>query len=108
MPSLPPQSMVIGRREIRWAHLLEPQGSAPGHRRPLLIVQSERFTRSRLTIATVVALAGNVRLVDAPRNLLIPATASGLPRDSVANVTQVLTINRDLLADRYGRCGRPL
>ena len=49
---------------------------------------------------TVVALTGNVRLVDAPGNVLIPAHASGLPRDSVANVTQVLTINRDLLTGR--------
>ncbi len=92
--------MVIGRGEIWWADLPEPVGSAPGHRRPVLIVQSDTFNRSRLATVTVVALTGNVRLVDAPGNVLIPATASGLPRDSVANVTQVLTINRDLLTDR--------
>ena len=97
--------MVIGRGEIWWADLLEPAGSAPGHRRPVLVVQSDTFNRSRLATVTVVALTGNVRLVDAPGNVLIPAHASGLPRDSVANVTQVLTINRDLLTDQV--CGLP-
>ncbi len=92
--------MVIGRGEIWWADLPEPAGSAPGHRRPVLVVQSDTFNRSRLATVTVVALTGNVRLVDAPGNVLIPAQASGLPRDSVANVTHLLTINRDLLTDQ--------
>lgn len=92
--------MGIVRGEIWWADLPEPVGSAPGHRRPVLVVQSDTFNRSRLATVTVVALTSNVRLVDAPGNVLIPASASGLPRDSVANVTQVLTINRDLLTDQ--------
>lgn len=92
--------MVIGRGEVWWADLPEPVGSGPGYRRPVLIVQSDTFNRSRLGTVTVVALTGNVRLVDAPGNVLIPARVSGLPRDSVANVTQVLTINRELLVER--------
>lgn len=92
--------MDIGRGEIWWADLPEPQGSAPGYRRPVLIVQSDTVNRSRIATVTVVALTGNVRLVDAPGNVLIPAHASGLPRDSVANVTQVLTVNRDVLTER--------
>jgi mRNA interferase MazF len=76
--------MDIRRGEIWWADLPEPVGSGPGHRRPVLVVQSD----------------GNVRLLDAPGNVLIPAQSSGLPRDSVANVTQVLTVNRDLLTER--------
>jgi mRNA interferase MazF len=92
--------MDIRRGEIWWADLPEPVGSGPGHRRPVLVVQSDTFNRSRLATVTVVALTGNVRLLDAPGNVLIPAQSSGLPRDSVANVTQVLTVNRDLLTER--------
>lgn len=92
--------MDIGRGEIWWADLPEPQGSAPGYRRPVLIVQSDTVNRSRLATVTVVALTGNVRLLDAPGNVLIPAHASGLRRDSVVNVTQILTVNRDVLTER--------
>jgi mRNA interferase MazF len=93
---------MIARGEIWWAELPDPIGSAPGHRRPVLVVQSDTFNRSRLATVTVLALTGNIRLVDAPGNVLIPARASGLPRDSVANVTQLLTINRELLTQRVG------
>ena len=93
---------MIARDEIWWAELPDPIGSAPGHRRPVLVVQSDTFNRSRLATVTVLALTGNIRLVDAPGNVIIPARASGLPRDSVANVTQLLTINRELLTQRVG------
>jgi mRNA interferase MazF len=92
--------MLIGRGEIWWADLPEPIGSAPGYHRPVLVVQSDAFTRSRLATVTVVALTGNTRLVAAPGNVLIPASASGLPRDSVANVSQLLTIHREILTLR--------
>ena len=91
--------MVIGRGELWWADLPEPVGSAPGYRRPVLVVQSDTFNRSRVSTVTVVAVTGNVRLLDAPGNVLIPAHESGLPRDSVVNVSQVLTINRDALTE---------
>ncbi len=92
--------MVIGRGEVWWADLPEPVGSAPGYRRPVLVVQSDAFNRSRLATVTVVALTGNTRLVAAPGNVLIPAAASGLSRDSVANVTQLLTVNREMLTEK--------
>lgn len=95
----PGRPVVIGRGELWWADLPEPVGSAPGYRRPVLIVQNDTFNRSRIATVTVVALTSNVRLLDAPGNVLIPAQASGLPRDSVANVSQVLTVNRDLLTE---------
>jgi len=91
--------MAIGRGEIWWADLPEPMGSAPGYRRPVLVVQNDAFNRSRLATVTIVALTGNVRLVAAPGNVLIPAAASGLPRDSVANVSQVLTVDRETLTE---------
>ena len=86
--------MAIGRGEIWWADLPEPMGSAPGYRRPVLVVQNDAFNRSRLATVTIVALTGNVRLVAAPGNVLIPAAASGLPRDSVANASQIATVNK--------------
>jgi mRNA interferase MazF len=93
----------LRRGEIWWADLPDPDGSGPGYRRPVLIVQSDAFNRSRLATATVVALTANLRLVDAPGNVLVSARQSDLPRDSVANVTQVLTLDRARLTERVGR-----
>jgi len=93
----------LGRGDIWWADLPEPLGSAPGYRRPVLVVQSDTFNRSRLATVTVVALTANLRLVDAPGNVLIPSRESGLPRDSVANVSQVLTLDRARLTERVRR-----
>jgi mRNA interferase MazF len=95
--------MELARGDVWWADLPDPQGSEPGYRRPLLIVQNDLFNRSRLRTVLVVVLTGNLRLVDAPGNVLVPAKASGLPRDSVANVSQVITIDRNALTDRVGR-----
>jgi mRNA interferase MazF len=93
----------LGRGEVWWADLPEPAASAPGYRRPVVVVQSDAFNRSRLATVTVVALTGNLRLVDAPGNVLVAARASGLPRDSVANVSQVLTVDRGRLTGKVGR-----
>ena len=95
--------MVVERGQIWWADLGEPAGSQAGYRRPVLIVQSDAFNRSRLRTAVAVVLTSNLHLVDAPGNVLIPAKAAGLPRDSVANVSQVITIDRDFLTDPAGR-----
>ena len=95
--------MVIERGEIWWAELGEPQGSGPGFRRPVLIVQNDAFNRSRLRTVVAVVVTSNLRLVDAPGNVLLPAKASGLPKDSVANVSQVITLDRDFLSGRVGR-----
>ena len=91
------------RGEVWWAELPEPAGSEPGYRRPVLIVQSDAFNRSRLRTVIGVAITSNLRLVDAPGNVLLSARATGLPRDSVANVAQVLTVDRDVLTARAGR-----
>ena len=86
-----------------WADLGDPRGSAPGFRRPVLVVQSDAFNRSRLATVLAVVLTSNTRLLDAPGNVLVPAAASGLPRDSVANVTQLVTLDETYLRDRAGR-----
>lgn len=95
--------MQVSRGEVWWADLPDPVGSAPGYRRPVLIVQSEAFNRSRLATVVVVVLTANLRLLEAPANVLIPSPASGLARDSVANVSQILTVDRGILIERAGR-----
>ena len=91
------------RGEVWWADLGEPDGSEPGYRRPVVIVQSDAFNRSRLRTVIAVVLMTNVRLVEAPGNVLLPAKATGLPKDSVANVSQAITVDRDFLLERAGR-----
>ena len=99
---------MIQRGEIWWADLAEPQGSEPGFRRPLLIVQAEAFNRSRIATTIAVALTSNLALVDAPGNVLLPKRASGLPKDSIANVSQVVTVDRDVLTERTGKLSAEL
>ena len=92
--------MVIQRGEIWWADLDEPRGSAPGFRRPLIVVQADSFNQSRIQTVISVVLTSNLRLLDAPGNVLIPKSASGLSKDSVANVSQIVTLDRDALSER--------
>ena len=95
--------MVVERGELWWANLGSPDGSEPGYRGPILIVQADAFNRSRIQTVLAVILTTNVRLVDAPGNVLIPATVSGLPKDSVANVSQIITVDRDFLHERVSQ-----
>jgi len=99
--------VVVSQGEIWWADLLEPTGSGPGLRRPVVVVQGDALNRSRVATVIVVPLTTNLAWAEAPGNVLLPTRTSGLPRDSVANVSQVLTIDRDLLRDRIGKLPRP-
>ncbi len=83
------------RGELWWADLGVPVGSAPGYRRPVLVVSSDRFNSSRLATVVVAAVTSNLRLGDAPGNVVVDEPA--LARPSVVNVTQLLTIDRQLL-----------
>lgn len=78
----------------------EPRGSEPGLTRPVLIVQAESFNRSRIQTAIVAAITSNLRLADAPGNVLLPTDASHLPKASVVNVSQMLTLDRAYLIER--------
>ncbi len=93
------------RGSIWWAALPEPAGSMPGYRRPVLIIQADAYTRSRLGTVIGVVLTTNLRLEDAPGNVLLPATRTGLPRDSVANITQLITVDKSLLTEKAGELG---
>jgi mRNA interferase MazF len=90
---------VIARGSICWADLGLPRCSAPALRRPVLIVSDDRFNASRLRTVTVVVLTTNQRLAALPGNVTIPAELSGLPEESVANVTQIATVDRAALDD---------
>ncbi len=90
------------RGEIWWANLPEPLGSEPGYRRPVVIVQDDVFTQSRISTVIVVIVTANTRLAEAPGNVLLPREATGLPKDSVANVSQIFTIDKRFLVERVG------
>jgi mRNA interferase MazF len=92
----------LGQRQIWWADLPEPVGSAPGFRRPLAIVQSDAFNRSRLRTVVCVPLTTNLRRAESPGNVFLPADSTGLPYDSVANVSLIVTIDRALLSEVVG------
>jgi mRNA interferase MazF len=92
----------IQRGEVWWADLPEPRRSEPGYRRPVLIVQAESFNRSRIRTAIVAAISSNTGLADAPGNVLLPAHSAGLSRDSVVNVSQLLTLDRSYSTEHAG------
>ncbi|CAN5783896.1 type II toxin-antitoxin system toxin endoribonuclease MazF6 [soil metagenome] len=91
---------MIRRGEIWWASLPEPRGSEPGYRRPVVVLQADSFNRSRISTVMVAPLTGNTRLSAAPGNVLVRRGSSGLPRDSVVNVSQVLTVDKSFLMER--------
>ena len=90
------------RGEIWWAALPTPTGSGPGFDRPVLVIQDDVFNQSQIGTVIVVILTSNARLADAPGNVMLPSIATGLPKDSVANVSQVFTLDKSLLRDRVG------
>lgn len=90
------------RGEIWWASLPDPIGSEPGYRRPVLIIQDDTFNQSRISTIIVAIITSNTRLAESPGNVLLPSQATGLPKDSVANVSQILTVDKSFLVERVG------
>lgn len=80
-----------------------PSGSEPGFRRPVVVVQGDSFNRSAIRTVVAVPLTSNVRWADAPGNVRLTARATGLPRDSVANVSQIVTVDKSILTERVGK-----
>jgi len=93
---------VTGRGELWWADLGLPRGSAPALRRPVLVISADAYNRSSLRTVTVVVLTTTTQLAGLPGNVVVPADVSGLPQDSVVNVTQIATIDRAVLEERIG------
>lgn len=91
------------RGEIWWAALAAPKGSEPGYRRPVVVVQSDAFNRSRIQTVIVAVITSNLRLTEAPGNLSLSRSQSGLPKESVVNVSQLITLDRSVLTQRIKR-----
>lgn len=89
-----------------WADLGDPRGSKPGYRRPVLVVQGDAFNRSAVATVVVIPLTGRLRWADAPGNVRLSARSTGLPRDSVANVSQIIALDRAVLTERVGKLSR--
>lgn len=95
--------MVISQGEIWWAELPEPTGSGPGFRRPVVVVQGDPLNRSKIATVVCVPLTSNVHWADAPGNVRLSTRLTGLPKDSVANVSQIVTLDKTLLTERVGK-----
>lgn len=89
------------RGEIWWASLPEPSG--PGFRRPLLVISADSFNASRISTVIAVVITSNPRLADAPGNVRLPVRGTGLPKPSVANISQIVTVDKSFLTERVGK-----
>lgn len=98
----------LKRGEIWWADLAEPRGSEPGSRRPVLVVQDDLLTQSRLQTVMVAPLTSNLVRARAAGNVLVRTRDTGLTRDSVILVCQVMTIDKDFLAESTAKLSRRL
>lgn len=97
---------VVSQGDVWWADLPEPVGSGLGLRRPVVVVQGEGLNRSRIATTVCVPLTSNLRWAAAPGNVVLKSRLTGLPKDSVANVSQVVALDRGLLTKRTGRVPR--
>ena len=98
--------MVISQGEVWWADLPPPTGSGPGFRRPVVVVQGDALNRSRIATVVCVPLTSNLQWADAPGNALLPARATSLPKNSVANVSQIVALDKTVLTERVGKLAR--
>jgi mRNA interferase MazF len=88
------------RGEVWWADLADPVGSGPGYRRPVLVIQSKPFNESRIATVIVAVITSNLALGEAPGNVRLSKSESGLPKPSVVNVSQVITVDRSILSEK--------
>jgi mRNA interferase MazF len=95
--------LVIAQGDIWWADLGDPIGSEPGYRRPVLVVQDDSFNRSRIGTVVCVVLTSQTKWAEAPGNVLLSGRSTGLDRESVANVSQMVTLDRESLIERTGQ-----
>jgi mRNA interferase MazF len=95
--------MVIAQGDVCWADIPDPVGSGPGFRRPIVVVQGDALNRSRIGTVVCVPLTSNLKWAEAPGNVLLRARSTGLSKDSAANVSRIVALDRSLLAERVGR-----
>jgi len=97
---------VISQGDIWWADLPRPAGSGPGFRRPVVVIQGDAFNRSRISTVVCVPLTTNIRWANVPGNVLLASDVTSLPRDSVANASQVVSVDKGFLTERVGKLTR--
>jgi mRNA interferase MazF len=95
--------MVISQGEVWWADIPRPTGSEPGLRRPVVVVQGDALNRSRIGTVVCVPLTSNLKWADAPGNVLLASRSTSLPKDSVANVSQIVALDKSFLTERVGK-----
>jgi mRNA interferase MazF len=98
--------VTIAQGDVWWAELSEPVGPTPGFRRPVLVVQGDQLNRSRIATVICVPLTSNLAWADAPGNVLLSAKLTGLPKESVANVSQIVVVDKTQLEEHVGRLPR--
>ena len=98
--------MVIAQGDVWWADLPKPAGSGPGFRRPVVVVQGDALNHSRISTVVCVPLSTNLKWADAPGNVLLGSDLTGLAKDSVANVSQLITLDKALLTERVGKISK--
>jgi mRNA interferase MazF len=99
--------VTIAQGDVWWADLPAPSGSGPGFRRPVIVVQGDALNRSHIGTVVCVPLTSNLKWAAAPGNVLLSARVTGLPRESVANVSQLVTLDKTDLSERTGKLARP-
>jgi mRNA interferase MazF len=98
--------VVISQGDIWWADIPDPSGSGPGFRRPVVVIQGDSFNRSKIATVLCIPLTGNLKWAEAPGNVLLETRLTGLLKDSVANVSQVVALDKSLLTERVGKLSR--
>src|SRR5437773_25469 len=98
--------MVVTQGDVIWADLPDPAGSESGFRRPLLVVQADALNLSLLQTVVCVPLTSNMRRASDPGNVILSPRLTGLPKDSVANTSQIFAVDRDFLSKRAGHLPR--
>jgi mRNA interferase MazF len=98
--------VTVAQGDVWWADLPEPTGSGPGFRRPIVVVQGDALNRSRIATVVCVPLTSNLKWATAPGNVLLPPSATGLPKESVANVSRLVTLDKTDLTERIGKLAR--
>lgn len=93
----------MNRGDIWWAELPDPMASEPGYKRPVIILQADPFNRSRINTVIVITITSNLRLATAPGNVKLLKVKTGLEKESVANVSQIITIDKRFLSEKIGK-----
>ncbi|MBU4320752.1 MAG: type II toxin-antitoxin system PemK/MazF family toxin, partial [Nitrospinae bacterium] len=94
--------MTIKQGDIYWINLVAPKGSEPGYRHPHVVIQNNIFNLSRINTIVVCALTSNLKRAAAPGNVLLKKGEGNLPKDSVVNISQVITVNKSDLTEKIG------